>query len=265
MTYHFDLTIPAHAYLFGFLQADGHLSRATRNRGKIRIELKVGDRSILEEFKRLLPVYSSVTTRERDTNFKKKYQSAIWTLCDQELREILNLLGLPYGKKSANITLPPFPFSEADYFRGIIDGDGSLGLTGKGFPFLSLTTKSRLFTLAYLDLVKRLTGKVKKAKPNTRDQIYNICVYKEDAQSLATFLYYPECLCLDRKAAQAQRVNQWIRPSNMVKVTWERRRWTSDEDAVVRALPLLVAAEQLSRTERSVRVRRSRLNQQTTL
>jgi len=44
-----DLTIPEHAYMFGFIQADGHLYQTTRNRGKLQIELKESDGCILEK------------------------------------------------------------------------------------------------------------------------------------------------------------------------------------------------------------------------
>ena len=39
--------IPRHAYLFGFLQADGSLEEATRNRGKVRVEVAERDGDIL--------------------------------------------------------------------------------------------------------------------------------------------------------------------------------------------------------------------------
>jgi hypothetical protein len=258
---HFDLTIPELAYLFGFLQADGHLSKSTRNRGRVRIELQLRDRTILERFKELLPVYSSIGERTRDTNFKKGSESAIWTLYDQDLRTTLNALGLPYGKKSKLVAPPEPPFSECDYFRGIIDGDGSLGLTGNGFPFLSLTTSSPAMSSAYMDFVFKVTGKRKSTKPNKRDKMYNVCVFKEDAQLLASVLYYPGCLCLRRKALSAERVQAWVRPSNMIRVTWEKRRWTGKEDATILSLPVQKAARKLRRTERSVRVRLSRLRQ----
>lgn len=38
-------------------------------------------------------------------------------------------VGMTYGKKSDIITIPIISFSEIDYWRGMIDGDGSLGFT----------------------------------------------------------------------------------------------------------------------------------------
>jgi hypothetical protein len=36
-----DLTSADHAYLFAFLQCDGHLSESTRNRGRLSVELSI--------------------------------------------------------------------------------------------------------------------------------------------------------------------------------------------------------------------------------
>lgn len=43
MVYHIDLTNPDFAYMFGFIQTDGHLSKNSRNRGCMQIELQVAD------------------------------------------------------------------------------------------------------------------------------------------------------------------------------------------------------------------------------
>lgn len=256
----FDLTCPAHAYLFGLLQADGHLSRSEGNRGRVSLELQAGDKELLERLQSLLlPMKSTIRMRQRDTNYSKAHCSAVWTFYDQTLRATLNSLGLPYGSKAHDIGPPTTPFSEADYYRGIVDGDGSLGITGGGFPFLSLTTKSAHLAAAYLSVVLRVTGKSKVARPNTRDSMYNVCVYKEDAQAMADFLYPLFGICLERKGVEALRVLAWTRPSNMVRVTWDRRKWSPGEDAVLCSMPVVEAARILGRTERSIRVRVSRL------
>lgn len=258
----FDLTVPEIAYLFGFLQADGHLSKEVRNRGRLSVELKVSDEVLLSSFKDLLPVYSKISYRTRDTNFKKGCSSVIWSLYDKDVRSTLEVLGLPYGKKSSLVAPPQVPYSEADYFRGFVDGDGSLGLTGEGFPFLSVSTKSPGWVAAYLAMIFRLTGKVKRLNPNSRDRIYTPCVYKEDAQAVVSELYYPECLALTRKFDSSVRVLSWTRPKSMTRVTWERRRWSFKEDQTILNHSIQESTRILNRTERSVRVRLSRLQRQ---
>ena len=262
----FDLTKPEHAYLFGFLQTDGHLDKGKGNKGSLTVELQASDVEILEQFQKLLlPNYSSITVRTRDTNFAVGSQSAIWCLCDQAIREELVSLGLPHGNKSDTIGLPRTAFSETDYFRGIIDGDGSLGLTGQGFPFLSLVTKSPCLAQGYFAWVQKLTGKILGTKPNKRDKAYNICVTKEDAQTLAKALYYSDCTCLQRKQVSAQQVISWVRPDGMTKVNWKIKPWTPEENALLFQYTPHEASEILQRTEASIKSRLWRLQRKSPL
>jgi len=98
-----NLKIPEHSYFFGFIQSDGNLKKASRNRGRLEIELAERDKDILLSFKKLFPtIYSAIRTRARDTNFKKNHKSAIFTVCSLEFRKEVNKLGLFYGKKFLN-------------------------------------------------------------------------------------------------------------------------------------------------------------------
>jgi hypothetical protein len=99
-----DLENPDYAYMFGFLQADGHLAKGAGQKGSLTVEINVRDISILREFQRLTPYNSSVTERTRSTNYAENHRSVTWTLCSLEARTKLNQLGLPYGRKSKKIT-----------------------------------------------------------------------------------------------------------------------------------------------------------------
>src|SRR2546421_285365 len=170
----FDLKDPNHAYLFGFLQADGHLYQNTRNRGKVTIEVSAKDIGLLQQFSQLIPFYSSITTRTRRTNFSEEHVSACWSVYDQRFRQSLLNLGFPAGKKSDIMAVPNVGVSKADYFRGLIDADGSLGMTANGFPFLALVTASESLANAFAAFVLEVTGKRKHVARNTRDGIYNV-------------------------------------------------------------------------------------------
>ena len=254
---------PEVAYLVGLAQTDGHLACNTQNRGRFSVELQAADDTLLKHLQEIVPVYSSISYRKRDTNFKKAYRSVVWTVCDLGFRTALNELGVPYGKKSRIVAPPSVPFSERDYFRGVIDGDGSLGYTGNGFPFLSLTTKSPALAAGYSGFVHRVTGKERTTAPNARDGMYNIVVFKEDAQAMARALYTGATIALPRKAAAADEIADWIRPAEMRLVTWERRPWAAEEDEIVRSVPPAEAAAKLGRTEKAVYIRRHRLTRGT--
>lgn len=259
MSYVIDLTIPEMAYAFGFLQADGHLAQYSRNRGRLSVEIKKEDSPLLKVLQTLFSVYSSITFRKRDTNFKDGAESACWKLCDRGVRESLHALGLPYGRKSKIVGLPNTPFSERDYFRGILDADGSLGITGLGYPFVSWCTASPVWSKAISTYIEFVTGKPKNIHLNKRDGVYNIASFKEEAQDLAANLYYDGCLALPRKWMKSREVLQWIRPMTMQRVTWERRRWSPDEDVFILNNSVQKSVAHLHRTERGIRIRLLRI------
>ncbi|MXQ53852.1 LAGLIDADG family homing endonuclease [Shimazuella alba] len=152
-----DLKCPSFAYFFGFIQADGSMSSESRGKkGRLTIEVNSNDKEILEQFHKIIPCTSTIYTRVRDTNYKKGYKSSVLRVYDHKFREQLIKLGMFYGKKSSLIYPPRSSYSEVDYFRGYIDGDGSLGLTSNGFPYISVVTSCEHIAHAYLNSFIRL-------------------------------------------------------------------------------------------------------------
>jgi hypothetical protein len=253
-----DLTVPEYAYMFGFLQADGHLYQGAGQKGHLSVELNSRDIDLLYRFKHLTPYNSSVTERTRSTNFADNHNSAVWTLCSLEARTKLNNLGLPYGRKSRLIAPPRVAFSKRDYLRGLIDADGSIGHAGQGVPFVSLTTSSTAIAAYLCAYARDITGAERTANRNTRDEVYNLTYEKEAAQILAADLYYSGCLSLGRKQVNADAAASWTRPYDMRIV--HSRRWTASEDqTLLQSDDVAEVAAKLGRSEQSCRMRRWRL------
>lgn len=254
-----DLEDPEYAYMFGFLQADGHLHQDTRQRGRLSVEINARDAHILHEFQRLTPYHSSIRERIRVTNFSEQHRSAIWMVYALEARTIVNELGMPYGKKSMLIRPPRVDFRRRDYLRGIIDADGSLGWTAQGFPYLSLTSASTDLAAYMCHYAKKVTGAERTPGRNTRDQVYVLTYFKEHAQRLAEHLYYPGSLALDHKKANAASIQTWTRPANM-RIAPPRRGWTPTDDCeLLRLGDPAAAALALDRTQQSCSMRLWRL------
>ncbi|WP_210582485.1 LAGLIDADG family homing endonuclease [Streptomyces sp. GESEQ-4] len=253
-----DLRVPEYAYMFGFLQADGHLQQGVGQKGKLTVELNARDIDILHNFQKLTPYYSSVTERTRSTNFTETHRSATWSLCSLEARTLLNELGLPYGRKSKTISPPHVEFSGRDYLRGVIDADGSVGYTSKGLPFISLTTASTAIGTYLCQYAEEVTGAVRNIKRNARDDIYNILYTKESAQKLAAGLYYPGCLSLERKWAAADSLASWVRPEGMQRRP-PRIQWTPEMDRILLAAPTIADAATLGYSNSPCQVRRWKL------
>ncbi len=257
----FDPLKPEFAYFLGFAQADGHLSENTRNRGRFSIEISLIDAHIVEYFQSIIQVNSTIYQRTRNTNFKSNSTSVVWNCFDWDFRLCLQECGIPVGKKSHLVTFPVVPVSTIDYVRGLIDGDGSVGITGLGLPFVSFLTASEGMCISYINFLQTITGKLKTANRNKRDNIFNVMITREDAQKVASALYYPGCVCLNRKRETAQQVIDWVRPERArAKPQVPAQKWTAGHDLVVLTNPISRAAVLLDRTKSSVANRRNRLN-----
>jgi hypothetical protein len=253
-----DLTIPEHAYMFGFFQTDGHLHAGKGNKGTFTMELGKQDEHILYEFQKLISCYSSVSFRHRDTNFKKSYDSSVLRLCDRPYRTLLNSLGIPYGKKPDLQRPPIVPYSEINFIRGIVDANGSIGFDKKKYPFITFTTYSDPMADYFKAFITKHTGQIKNVIRNKRDNIYNIALYKEDAVVLAQILYPLNCLSLKRKYTSAQEVIKWLRPEGM-RIKCRQKTWTEEQDDFIKAHTLEESVSHLKRTEKSVKIRLWRL------
>ncbi|MGW0824999.1 hypothetical protein [Streptomyces sp. NPDC002845] len=254
-----DLTVPEYAYMFGFLQADGHLQQGVGQKGKLTVEINARDVDLLRKFQKLTPYYSSITERTRSTNFAETHRSAVWSLCSLEARTKLNELGLPYGRKSKTIAPPHVEFSHRDYLRGVIDADGSVGYTRQGLPFVSLTTASTAIGTFLCSYTQVLTGAQRTLKRNARDGIYNILYTKENAQGLAASLFYQGCLSLQRKQEAANSLSAWVRPTDM-KLKPPTIHWTCEMDRTLLAAPTIAhAAAELGYSWSACQVRRWKL------
>jgi hypothetical protein len=70
LMYKIDLTDPKYAYMFGLFQTDANLEEASRNRGKLRLEINRRDSDIIEKIKSLLTHHYHISYRTRQTNFQ---------------------------------------------------------------------------------------------------------------------------------------------------------------------------------------------------
>lgn len=195
------------SYLLGFLQSDGHRSAANQN--SIQIEISLRDKDILDKIKQVFSLSVDVRQRTRDTNFKKNYTSCGLTINGKYISDIIDFI--PFGKKS-EIVQPPVgvQYSEIDYWRGFIDGDGSLGYRTSSKnkikkPFLSLCTSSEYIARSFEKFLFVHTYSKNKNNRNKRDKQFNITVGGYYCQQIIKKLYDADnSLFLDRKMCDAK-------------------------------------------------------------
>ena len=173
------------SYLYGLLITDGYL---VNNKGYeyLSIELQELDREFLERLSKYFQCH--LYSRTRNTNFKEDFSSIRLTISDNKIIEKILQMGFPKENKTLNAAPPITEYSEKDFWRGVIDGDGSLGIRKRGV-YLNLTTKSEFLKNAFVSLVKNITGLEMNVHRNIRDNIYNLTVTSHNAQKLIKWIY----------------------------------------------------------------------------
>jgi hypothetical protein len=251
----------AHAYIIGLLQTDGNLYEHGKNKGRLSIEINTSDNNILYDISKHFDCNFSIKDRTRDIEIKgNNYisKTSSLTIYDLDTRNEFRKY-IPSGKKSLIIQKPD-DIIEVDYWRGVIDGDGSLGFTKKGLPFISLVTCSEILAEQYVDFLSNIIGYKKILNKNKRDKLYNIMVTNENSQKIISSLYYDGCISINRKNSNAQKIKAWLRPDNVKRIDFERRKWTEHEDNYIIEHDLFDSIEYLKRTKKSITIRLCRLN-----
>jgi len=255
------------SYLIGFAQADGSMSQGTRNRGKFQIQINYEDRNVIKSFGKIIPCKNTVCDIVK-SNIKvngrvyhnKKY--SLLRVCNKGFRDFMEECGMPYGNKS-KIVKPPLhvkDLSIEDYLRGLYDADGSVDFTAQGFPFLSLTTQSEMIAAYVISYISDVTGRpLKKMSSPKRDDVYNIMVSKENAVAMVKKLYYNNCLSIDRKYKNAQKVKKWVRSDGSKRRDEVFTRWTKEEDKYALSHTIEETMAKFKRSSSGVKMRKLRL------
>ena len=254
------------SYIYGLLLADGNIyfsrskDRAIDNRGRVSLEVNSKDKDIIVKLFNLIP-NSHIRERTRDTNFKKDYTTCLFVNSQKGFRDWLIDCGFPKEDKTFKAAPPKIDYSKEDFWRGFIDGDGSLGFTKTEKPFVSIVTTSDLIKDSFCDYIYERYGILKHLNKNKRDSAYNIVLQQEDAVNLVRDLWQKDCLCLDRKAAKANQIRQWVRPEGTQKRCC-RQIWTKEQDEYILTHSLEDSIHMLHRTKGSIQTRLSKLSKQ---
>ncbi|SRR5258708_7557773 len=193
---------PIESYILGFIQTDGSFSGDS-----IQIEISIKDIDILFKIKQNLNLNGNISTRIRDTNFKKNAESATLSINKSIFLDKIKCL-VPVGKKSQLIEAPKnISYSERDYWRGVIDGDGSLGIKkSNGNVFISLNTSSDKLYNDYISYLNKNINFIPKVSRNKRDNTYNIVLLNINCISLVKLLYSNNDISLYRKQELANKI-----------------------------------------------------------
>lgn len=183
-----ELDIRTKSYLYGLFLSDGYfLSQKNKITG-MGIELSARDKDLINKLVELFPE-GTVSFRHRDTNYKKDYESCVFSCYRKDFADVFIQMGIPIKNKSEEAHSPIVAYSEVSFWRGVIDGNGSLGNRATGKAFLSLTTKSEKLKNEFCNFLHKITKKVYSPNRDQRDNIYNIGCSGKSAQLVIKVLY----------------------------------------------------------------------------
>ena len=249
------------SYLFGLLITDGHLSLSSRNRGCVSLEVSVKDEDIIKKLVDKIPG-SKIHYRERNTNFLNNYKTCIFSNHHLEFRQYLIDNGYPIKDKTLNACPPKNEYNKYSFWRGVIDGDGSLGNINDKYsvPFVSLVTKSEPLKEAYCSFLYDEFKIKKQVNRNKRDNVYNIVIKNEEAIELAKLLYLNDKpdIYIDRKYKLAIKMQEWRRDPACKKLP-AKRFWTKEEEEFILNHSLEESIESLNRTKKAILTKRYKL------
>lgn len=124
----FDVITPEAAYWIGFILADGNVYKHPKHSDQLNIGLKQSDVNHLKKLKRFLgcnkPLYYN-----KDAVFFNIYSNKLINRLEQ--------FGI-IPRKSLIAKPPKSLIDNQDFWRGMIDGDGWIGWTTRGCPYVGL-------------------------------------------------------------------------------------------------------------------------------
>ena len=194
----FDQLTPAAAYWVGFLFADGSVSKE-RQPKRVSVRVSERDREHLVKLRAFLRSTHTIGT-EPAGNYGgyRSRPSVRFSVSSAQLAERILCLGRYDGPINATLV------ESRDFWRGVVDGDGSLGILATGYAYFGLVGSRRLLEAFLLFLRSNDLDAKMTIRPDKT--IFQIATAGYTAERIVCFLYDNTDVALDRKAAAATEI-----------------------------------------------------------
>jgi transposase-like protein len=194
----FDDLTPDAAYWIGFIFADGSVDRGERS-GRISVRVSDRDRNQLLKLRTFLGSTHTIGTAPAGNFGGYRSQPSV-RLSVQSVQLARRLLSLGRYEGPVDDLL----IQSRDFWRGVVDGDGSLGVLATGYAYFELVGSRRLLEacMSFLksnELSAKMTIRADKA-------IFQISTAGHIAEKIVVFLYGNATVALDRKVASATKI-----------------------------------------------------------
>lgn len=188
------------AYWIGFLMADGSISYRKEGSPQISLVLAEKDKKHIEKFRDFLGSTHSIIAVTNMVN-GTQYNSFRLSIRSTQLVDDLSKYGvLPKKSLSAKVNILE---SNENFWRGVIDGDGSIGLYKAG-PMLRLIGSLPLMQ-QWLTFIETCTSGCN-VTVRRHKSIYQVSLCYRYAIQMLNILYCNAPIALERKSKIAQKI-----------------------------------------------------------
>lgn len=199
-----DFSREPDAYFYGLLNADGYL---TSSGNYVTLALSKEDSKVIQDYKNWLGLNNKITISHSQRNLNgKPTEMHICKFADKVIRRNLESQGMK-PKKSLSEVLPNFyytnPESRRHFWRGMIDGDGSVKIYSS--TTISLVGSSEITEGFCKFAHEECSTKLKSPRKHSgTDSLMFADFSGEDARKLAVVLYDNCNYFMDRKSSVAK-------------------------------------------------------------
>lgn len=199
------------AYFIGFLMADGCISETPHGRHAVSVGVQLRDREVIDRLNAFVGGHYKVRITRPDPLRPNVQQQAPLFFSHPIVAADLARHGLT-PRKSLTAAFPDHLLDNRHVWRGMIDGDGSVGwhtFKGRRYPKLSLVG-SPASIRQFVDYVRRICPGFKGTPRPGRFGTYNTCIVGGHASTAAKVLYSNCNIALSRKAKVAAEMMTWV-------------------------------------------------------
>lgn len=197
----FDILTPEAAYWCGFLFTDGTIVRRPDRAPTVALVIQKGDRGHLEKLRDFLASAHAITEvhpakvspRYAAPNGGRGTGAVRFAVTSRRIADRLEALGR-YGP-----AVNPGLAASRDFWRGVIDGDGTVGVSC-GIPHVKLWG-TRWLLRSFVEFLGPISRHPLNARPAR--SIYVVSTSYRTAEKLVDRLYAGAGVALDRKAEKA--------------------------------------------------------------
>lgn len=205
----FDRHSEERSYWAGFLMADGSVMTDPLDRRSARIEVHLAARDAehLELLRKFVGSTAPIRLGRGFASDRKAHDYAVLSLSSTPIARALARFGVvPRKTKRTKVRLLS---RDRDFWRGVIDGDGSMGFwinDGVRVPTISLVGSMTLLQ-QFLNFVKTIGIKTEVTVRRRRDEkLCAVSFARQSAAHIVTALYDGASIALARKVKVAKRI-----------------------------------------------------------